>query len=115
MKRYPLYGIISSVSLFIRHFLLPNPFKCFGDKVEIINWIAEIVIQAIAYIIVGLYYEKGSNPLLGSLYFLVTYIVIVFLLWLLSIFCFVWWWILLLIVCFIGVIIGVIWLKERLC
>ena len=114
MKRFSLYGVISVISIIVRQFILPNPFECFGDKATIINWIAEPIIQVVAYLLVGLVYQKGSNPGFGSLLFLLTYALIVGILWVLGIFKFAWWWILILVIAFIGITIGIRWLGNKL-
>ena len=98
MKRFSLYGCISATSFFIRMFLLPNPFECFGAEGEIYNWIAEFVIHAISYGLVGLVYCKGSFPAYGSFLYLLTYSIFVGILWIFGIFSFAWWWILSLVV-----------------
>ena len=83
--RFSLYGIMSTLSLIVRQFYLPNPFECFGDKAVLINWIAEPIIQVVAYLIVGIFYVSGSAPALGSLLYLLTYTLIIGLLWVLGI------------------------------
>ena len=113
MKRFSLYGIISTISVIVRQFILPNPFECFGDKAIIINWIAEPIIQIAAYLLVGLVYQKGSNPGFGSFLFLLTYALIVGILWVLGIFKFALWWILILVIAFIGIVIGIRWLCDN--
>ena len=92
-----MYKIISLLSLLIRQFCLPNPFKCFGDSALLINWIAGIVMASITYLIVGLVYDKGSEPAVGR-----------------SIFSFAWWWILILVATFIGAIIGIRSIGEKI-
>lgn len=114
MKKCSLYGFVSLISIFVRQFVLPNPFECFGDQAIIINWIVEPIIQAVAYILVGSVYQKGSNPAFGSLLFLLTYALIVGILWLLGIFNFAWWWALILIIAFIGIVIGIRWISNKL-
>ena len=113
MKRLYVYGAISIISVFIRQFILPNPFECFGEQASIINWIAEPIIQVISYVLVGLVYKKGSNPAFGSFLFLLTYALFVGTLWLLGLFDFAWWWVLITIVVLISVLIGIWWLIER--
>ena len=108
-----LYLIFTVVSTIIRQFVLPNPFECFGDSAFLINLIAEPIIHAVAYGIVGLFYISGSDPLFGSIAYLVTYALIVFVLWILSLFSFAWWWILILAVVFIALVIGVLYLKSK--
>lgn len=109
-----LYVLITAISIFIRQFVLPNPFECFGDKAFFINCIAEPIIIVVSYLLVGLFYKKGSAPALGSLLFLVTYAVIVDILWVLGLFKFAWWWILILIIAFIGMVLGVRFLCNKL-
>ena len=113
MRKLSLYGIITLISVIVRQFVLPNPFECFGDNAILINWIAEPIIQVIAYGIVGLFYIRGSAPALGSLLYLLAYALIIGLLWILGIFSFAWWWILIIVLAIITIICGGIWLKER--
>lgn len=113
MRKISLYGIMTVISVVVRQFFLPNPFECFGDKAIIINWIAEPIIQVLAYAIVGLFYVKGSAPAFGSLLYLITYALIVGLLWLLGVFSFAWWWVLIIVVAVCALIAGGIYLKER--
>ena len=113
MRRISIYGIITIISLLVRQFVLPNPFECFGDNAVLINWIAEPIIQVVAYGIVGIFYISGSAPALGSLLFLLIYALIAGLLWVLGIFSFAWWWILIIVVAIAALICGGIWLKER--
>ncbi|MCR5782107.1 MAG: hypothetical protein K6G90_05150 [Clostridia bacterium] len=114
MKRFSIYGLISVISILVRNFVLPNPFECFGERAVIINWIAEPVIQIIAYLLVGLVYKKGSNPAFGSLLFLITYAFIVGILWVLGKFNFAWWWILICVIAFIVVSVGIRLLISKL-
>ena len=113
MKRYSLYPLVTVISVVVRQFFLPNPFGCFGDKALFLNYIAEPIIIALAYLLVGLVYKKASNPAIGSFLFLITYAVIVGVLRVFGIFRFAWWWILLLLVGFIAFVITVRWLCNR--
>ena len=113
MRRISIYGIITIISLLVRQFVLPNPFECLGDNAVLINWIAEPIIQVVAYGIVGIFYISASAPALGSLLYLLIYALIVGLLWVLGIFSFAWWWILIIVVAIAALICGGIWLKER--
>ena len=108
-----MYKLISVLSLLIRQFCLPNPFECFGDSALLINWIAGIIMAPITYLIVGLVYEKGSEPAVGSLLYLVTYALQTGVLCVMGIFSFAWWWILILVVVFIGAIIGIRIISEK--
>lgn len=109
-----MYKIISLLSLLIRQFCLPNPFECFGDSALLINWIAGIVMAPITYLIVGLVYDKGSEPAVGSLLYLVTYTLLTGILMVMGIFSFVWWWILILAAIFIGAVIGIRIISEKI-
>ncbi len=109
-----MYKLISVLSLLVRQFCLPNPFECFGDSAVLINWIAGIVMAPITYVIVGLVYEKGSEPAVGSLLYLVTYALLTGVLCVMSIFSFAWWWILILVAVFIGAIIGIRIISEKM-
>ena len=108
-----LYGLVTLASILIRQFVLPNPFECFGEKAAVINWIAEPILQIVAYLLVGLVYQKGDMPAVGSALFLITYAVLVGILWLLGIFRFAWWWILLLVIAFVAIVIGIRWICNR--
>ena len=109
-----MYKIISLLSLLIRQFCLPNPFECFGDYALLINWIAGIVMAPVTYLIVGLAYEKGSEPAVGSLLYLLTYALLTGALCVMGIFSFAWWWILILVAVFIGAIIGVRIISKKI-
>ena len=113
MKKLSLYVIITIISVIVRQFFLPNPFECFGDIALLINWIAEPIIQVVAYRIVGMFYVRASAPAIGSLLYILTYALIVGLLWILGIYSFVWWWILIIVVAITALILSGIWLKER--
>ena len=113
MRKISLYGIMMFISVIVRQFVLPNPFECFGDSAILINWIAEPIIQVIAYGIVGLFYRRGSAPALGSFLYLIAYAIIIGVLWLMGIFSFAWWWILIIVVAIIALFCGCAWLKER--
>lgn len=69
-----MYGIITAASWIIRTFLLPNPF--IGTLYpDVYNWIASSVLPIITFLIVGIFYEKRSFPVLGSFLFLFFYFV----------------------------------------
>lgn len=69
-----MYNLISILSIIIRQFLLPNPFASLPNG-ELYNLLASIILYPITYLIVGLYYEKGSAPALGSFLYLLFYMV----------------------------------------
>ena len=87
-----MYGLVAFTSFLIRQLYLPNPFLCFGDVAIMYNWMAGIAIQPVAYACVGLFYERGSFPALGSFLYLLAYACFTGILLLMSIFQFVWWW-----------------------
>ena len=108
-----IYGLFTIISLIVRQFVLPNPFECFGDNAIFYNWIAEPILHAVAYTLVGLVYCKGSFPAWGSFLYLITYSALVGILWVFGIFSFAWWWILIISVVTVALICGGIWRKER--
>ena len=90
-----MYKIMMAISLLIRQFYLPNPFECFGPLTgAIINLMVEPAIYLLAYTMVGLVYDRGSFPALGSFLYLVAYAAITGVLALMSVFSFAWWWVL---------------------
>jgi len=107
-----IYALMTVISVLIRQFALPNPFECFGESADLINWIAEPIMHAIAYGIVGLFYVRGSAPLLGSIAYLVTYALLTGVLWVMGIFSFAWWWVLILVMVLIAVLAGIIYLRN---
>lgn len=109
-----LYKIFAVASIIIRNFYLPNPFECFGDKAIWINFIAEPIIHAVSFGLVGLVYAKGSAPTLGSFLYLLTYCAITGILLLMSIFSFAWWWILTIIFIAILLVVGIRLLGEKI-
>ena len=109
-----LYALFTIVSTLVRQFVLPNPFACFGDNAILINWIAEPILHVVAYANVGLFYIRGSEPLLGSIGYLFTYACLVGFLWVLGIFSFAWWWVLIVVIALIATIIGIRYLLNLL-
>ncbi len=83
-----MYSVIRIISTLLRAFILPNPFEQLPEPfsitvmttqiaipAEILNWLAEAPLHLITFSIVGLYYEKGSNPAVGSFLYLLFYCV----------------------------------------
>lgn len=68
-----MYKIIYLVGFLIRQFGLPNPFTPFGNSAELINLIVGGVFIPLSYVMVGLIYDKGSEPALGSILFTFVY------------------------------------------
>ena len=112
MRRISLYGLIASVSIIVRQFILPNPFECFGDKAALINWIAEPFIHIVAFWIVGRFYISKSAPALGSFLYLLTYALIVGALWVLGLTEFAWWSILLAVIIVAAIGFGIYKLSK---
>ncbi|MCR4647651.1 MAG: hypothetical protein K5776_01085 [Lachnospiraceae bacterium] len=77
-----MYKIIAIAGLLVRQFLLPNPFSHFGLMGEIYNLLASSAIGPLAYFTVGRFYSKGEAPALGSILYLITYMVYTFEIWL---------------------------------
>lgn len=86
-----MYHIMSVLSLLIRQFYLPNPFECFGDIGVFSNWCAGIILAPLSYALVGLVYQRGSAPAVGSLLYLLAYSGLTAILWLLGLFSFSKW------------------------
>ena len=85
-----LYGIIGIISIIVRNFFLPNPFEQLGEGIMIgnalltpivLNWITEIILHPLVFVEVGVFYRKGELPWLGSLLYLMFYIINVCVLW----------------------------------
>jgi len=68
-----MYKAMAAISVFIRMFILPNPFgeTVFGFIVNII--IGETLLHILSYSIVGIFYNRGDFPALGSFMYLVAY------------------------------------------
>lgn len=77
--------------------MIPNPFEALGAGLTItisgvpvlfppflLNLLAEPIMYMITYVVVGMYYDRGSEPALGSILYLLFYCVHTFVLWLMS-------------------------------
>lgn len=69
-----MYKLMKFLSILIRQFCLPNPFENLPNGI-IINWIAEPILHAITFGVVGLFYRERSAPALGSFLYLVFYFI----------------------------------------
>jgi hypothetical protein len=69
-----MYKLVAFISILIRQLYIPNPFEP-SDYAIIINILIEPILHLFTYNVVGLYYSKGSNPVIGSLLYLVFHIV----------------------------------------
>ena len=114
MRRISPYVIMSTISIVIRQFVLPNPFECFGASQSIvINWIVEPIMHILVLAIVGLFYRRGSFPAWGSFLYLLMYSIITGILHIMGIFAFAWWWIIIVIVAIVALTVGIVWLRRK--
>ena len=92
---------------------MPNPFESFGTVGILLNYLAEPIIAKLSYLIVGLFYDSGSAPAMGSLAYFVVFSSLIAILWLLSIYKFAWWWALLILTLISLVIKALTWAYEK--
>ena len=111
----------------VRQYAIPNPFEALGEGLvvtirevpillspELLNWMADPIIAAFTFGIVGLYYISGSAPALGSILYMVFYALHIGLLYLiLSLYPIIWLMVLVGVID-IGIHIGVIALRGVL-
>lgn len=71
---YKLYNAMAGISLLIRQFCIPNPFEGMQNG-ELYNLIAGAVLYPVTFFIVGLFYEGGTFPALGSFLYLAFYFI----------------------------------------
>ncbi|MBQ3511166.1 MAG: hypothetical protein IJA30_02580 [Bacilli bacterium] len=76
-----LYKIVSLVSIFVRNFLLPNPYINFivnETYAELFNiFIGGFILHKLAYWFTGNIYRKSiDDPSIGSFGYLISYVVI---------------------------------------
>lgn len=107
------YVLIAFISFCIRQWLLPNPFQCFEEKALIYNLLAEPCLHVLAYNIVGLWYQKGSDSAFGSISYLGIYILLVLSLSVLGIFSFAWWWVMIVVLSVMAILYGLHHLNEK--
>ena len=125
---YRLYRIIAVISIFVRQFVLPNPFEPLGETFTItikdvivplhpivLNLIAEPILHTVTFAVVGIYYHKGrNNYALGSFLYLLFYVVHVGLIYIVSSFEFAWIAIIILLVLYIAVHIAINVFRNKL-
>lgn len=110
-----MYKLMAAISTLIRQSCIPNPFDALGDGLivnigemlilfppEVLNWISEPFIHVVTFAVVGLYYDRGSAPTLGSFLYLLLYCVHTFLLWLMSLAGFATWAVTLIVMLYMG-------------
>jgi len=67
-----MYKLIALISLLIRNYYLPNPFEHM-EMGLLINWGVGAILTPITFLVVGLFYERGSAPAWGCLLYLFFY------------------------------------------
>lgn len=72
---YTLYALVRFIGFLIRQFVLPNPFTPLGDMAIVVNWIVGGVFIPLSYFETGLFYDRGSEPALGSFLFNLFYMI----------------------------------------
>ena len=85
-----MYQIISSFSSIARLLWVPNPFEPLPLAI-IINWAVAPILYVFTYRIVGLFYDAGSEPAVGSILYLVFFIIHVYLLKFIGFLGWTWW------------------------
>ena len=91
-----IYTALATLFWLIRQFVIPNPFEALGEGLtiiigesplllspELLNWIADPIIASLTFLIVGLYYISGTAPAVGSILYMVFYVIHIGLLYLL--------------------------------
>ena len=91
------YIILSTLFWFIRQFFIPNPFEVLDDGIpvmindvpllltpDVLNSIAGLVLPAFTYIVVRLFYQRGSAPAVGSILYMILFCVNTGILYLMS-------------------------------
>ena len=120
-----VYSTLATIFWLVRQFAIPNPFEALGEGLtitigeipllltpEILNWIADPIIAAITFGVVGLYYIKGSEPALGSILYMFFYAVHIGLLYLmLSVYPIIWLMVLIGVIYFV-LHIGMVYLNS---
>ena len=109
-----LYKLFASLSIIVRNFYLPNPFASFEYGVIINLMIIEPLLHMITYVLVGLFYKRGSAPAWGSFLYLFFYIVHTSLLMLCSTFSFDKIAIATIIILYIAILSALMVLKNKL-
>lgn len=97
MFKIKIYSTLATLFWLIRQYAIPNPFEALGEGItvtiggapvllspEILNWIADPIIGAFTFLVVGIYYISGSNPTKGSILYMFFYAVHIGMLYLIS-------------------------------
>lgn len=93
-----MYKVMVLISVFIRQYMIPNPFQILGDEVTImvnhntwristvmLNLFAELLIFWCTRIVVKLYYDNSSEAVVGSFLYLIFYCIHIFILYLFAV------------------------------
>lgn len=120
-----IYSALATLFWLVRQIAIPNPFKALGEGLtitiseapllltpETLNWIADPIIAAITFGVVGLYYIKGSEPALGSFLCMFFYAVHIGLLYLILLIYPIVWLMVLIGIVYIGLHIGMVYLNS---
>lgn len=108
-----MYKLIAAISLLIRNFYLPNPFEHLKMGV-LINWGIGLILFPITFLVVGLFYERRSAPILGSVLYLFFYALHTGLIILCGVFNFVTIAIIAILFLYVMILIGLVLLKNKL-
>ena len=97
MFKIKFYSTLATLFWLIRQYAIPNPFEALGEGItvtiggapillspEILNWIADPIIGAFTFLVVGIYYISGSNPTKGSILYMLFYTIHIGMLFLIS-------------------------------
>ncbi len=71
---WKLYELIKLSSVFIRQYLLPNPFEGY-PMASLYNYMIGFILYPVSFLVVKLFYKKGSNPPVGAFLNLFFYVV----------------------------------------
>lgn len=120
-----MYKLMAAISILVRQFCISNPFEALGDGLimnigeapilippEVLNLVAEPFMHVVTFAVVGLYYDRGSAPALGSFLYLLFYCIHTFLLWLMSVAGFATWAVGLIVVLYILCNVGLVKLRS---
>ena len=74
-----MYYLVHTVSVIIRQFFVSNPFENAAIEVPLgpifFNMITGAMLVPITYMVVGIFYKRRSSPAVGSMLFLIFYLV----------------------------------------
>ena len=114
-----MYKIIALISVLIRRNYMPNLFETLIEKISNnirgisfveesiytiwLNGFCEMILYIVTFNVVRIYYEKGSNPILGSSLYLMFYGIHWCLIWFMSMLEFKKWAILLIVIVYVSV------------